>query len=129
MSNVRSINDAYQSRKALIETAQAREAELRRKAGAVIMEQEQMLNGLKRLLGCIIEQTGEMTYDIATELNEFDPRRLVLIEREGTWTVTLKDDGDKPFELSLAPKTLPEEMLDREAMERDGVESVPTVPA
>src|SRR4051812_46574730 len=93
MSNVTNINDAYQSRKALIELAQKREAELKARAWTIIQRQEEMLSGLKRLLGCIIEQTGELSYDVATEINEMDPRRLVLIEREGAWTVCLKDDG------------------------------------
>ena len=127
-SNVTPIGDASMSRKALLELAKRRELELRRQANAEIERLNHALGGMTRLLGCIIEQTGELSYDVATEINEMHPGRLVVVEQDGTWTARLLDDPSKPYELSLVPEKMPEHMLDREAMERDGVTDVPMVP-
>lgn len=125
MSKVRDINAI---RNSIIAKAKEREEKLRAAAQAEIQRLQFMLNGMTQLMGCIIEQTGEMSYDLKTEIGEMHPGRVYIVEEEGMWTVKLRPDAEKPPELTLVPDKMPEHMLDLEAMERDGVDSVPTVP-
>ena len=106
------MSDAYMSRPALIDLAKKREEALKARAIAALGEMQLKLNGLTQLLGCIIEQTGELSYDLATEIGEMDPRRVVIIEQEGAWTVRLKDDGAEPYVHAVDMDNLPEGMLE-----------------
>ena len=146
MSKVRDITAI---RNSMIKTAKEREQklreaheqaieELRQAAIAEITRLRDMLNGMTRVLGCIIEQTGELTYEKESELEKMSPGRVYIMEYDEdrgrpkpvtVWTVKLRDDASKPPEVSLVPDKAPDDMLDLDAMERDGVESVPMVPS
>jgi hypothetical protein len=59
-----------------------------------------------------------------SEIEAMDPGRMFIREMEGQWQVRVREDASKPVELSLVPELMPEEFLDKEAMERDGVTEV-----
>jgi hypothetical protein len=121
---------SYASRGEIIRIAELREAKLLEEREQLIEKfinamanERAKMSGMTRLLGLIVERCGEQSFTHA-QLEAMHPGRVFVADRDQTWTAKLRDDGDKPPEMSIVPEVIPDEFLDKEAMDRDGVTEV-----
>jgi hypothetical protein len=111
------------SKRKILQVAQLREAKIIEQFLNVLAKEKNKLNGMTRLLGCVVERYGEMDFDMS-DLEAMDPGRMFVREQDGKWMVRIREDSSQAIEISIVPENVPDEALDLEAMARDGVTEV-----
>jgi hypothetical protein len=115
--------DTHLSKKRILQIAREREAKLLEHLITLRAHSQAQLDGMTRLLGCILDRHGEMDFTHA-ELKAMNPGRMYIADHDDVWHVRIRKSAEKPVEYSLVPENMPEEALDTEAMARDGVSEV-----
>ena len=113
----------YASRKEIIDLARKREAMLVIRARAAIQEEQDKLNGMTQLLGCIAERHGEMEFS-REDIESMHPGRMFIVERDGKWILRIREDASLPANESVVPEFVPDDALNKDRMAADGVDRV-----